>query len=301
MRLAAALSALLVLPAVAHAQGRVVFVNGRDFPMTVNASECGSHATVLVTWSVALMGGLTTAPSGATYQLYASDQDPATNPAGANTCFKVNSTSPVVYAGQLVDAQGDNPILFENAVIDLTDFLAKAGLSCANSGTTVWICVEGSASGVKFGYAAAAVTVSTAIPPPPVITAIAAGDGALRVTWEPGASTTAYQGDSYEGQLTAELVGTTSTATDPYTHVSPMFVGTTARIGGLVNGVIYGVTARAFSTAGNASDPSMVVTAIPHASAGAGGSGGGGCATGLAGPLALALLAVGLALARRAP
>jgi hypothetical protein len=302
MRRSVLLAALLALPAAAGAQallpGQAIFENGRDFPMYVNASECGSHATGLVRWNVVLLNGLTTLPVGTTYQLYASDVDPATNPAGASTCFKTTSTVPPVNAGQLIDVMGDNPILTQNATIDLTDFITKANLSCANHGTTVFICVEATTGGTKFGFAEASVLISTTIPPPPVIADIATGDGALNVTWDAGTVTSTLDGDSYSFQLTAEMIGTT-TATDPNApHVSSMFTGSSARFGGLVNTVTYAVTAQAFSKAGNESAPSAPVNGTPRAVPPPDSSGG-GCTSGLAGPLALALLAGAFALARR--
>jgi hypothetical protein len=313
MRRVLLLASLLVMPAVVPAQtlapGQITFVNGRTFPMYVNASECASHKTIPIRWNVTLLNGVTSAPVGTTYQLYSSDVDPATNSAGANTCFKTSSATPTINAGQLSDTLGNNPIITQTANIDLTDFITKANLSCASNGTTLFICVEATSGGTKIGFAEASVLISTTIPPPPVITNITSGNEALNVTWDTGTITSTYQGDSYSFQLTAEMIGTTTGATDPNSpHVSSMFTANSARFGGLVNTVVYDVTATTYSKAGNASIPSDPMPGMPlfvndfwdTYKNEFGGRDSGGCAGGPAGPLALLLLAGALALSRRA-
>jgi hypothetical protein len=299
---------LLAVPALASAQqavpqGQVTFLNGRDFPMYVNASECGSGATVTIQWNVTLLGGVTSIPTGTTYQLYSSDVDPSTN-TGGNTCFKTPATGTMtVNAGQITDQQGNNPIITQTAVINLTDFITKAAKSCADNGTTVWICVEATAGGTKVGFAEMAVTISTTQPPPPTITSITAGDQALNVSWDAGSVTSTFSGDTYAYRLTATAIQGTDTGSP---RTSSRYTATSARFAGLVNDVVYSVTAEALSKADNASDPSNAVTGMPQhvldfwdVYKNAGGRDDGGCAGGPAGPLALALVAVMLALGRR--
>jgi hypothetical protein len=313
MSRAALLLSLLAAPALATAQvvptGTVIFQNGRDFPMFVNGLECGNHAQVPVLFTPTLLGGATSIPAGAQYTIYASSVDPATNSAGANTCFKTTNTGTnPVNAGPVTDAQGNNPILTTRAVIDLTAFISAAQFSCASNGSTIWICIEGNAGGVKFGYAASAVTISTAVPPPPTISGITPGDGALNLTWDAGFQTSTFAGDSYAYQLEAVMAGTTLPGiTDPNPHTSSMFTQTSARFDGLVNSVTYNVTVTTFSKGGTPSNPSSPETGTPQAvldffdtykNAPYHGRDV-GCASGLSGPLALALVAGALALARR--
>jgi hypothetical protein len=307
------LASLLAAPALAVAQapiaGQIIFQNGRDFPMFVNSLECGSHAQVSIIWTPILLGGTTTIPGAAQYNMYASNVDPATNGAGANTCFKTtNSGTNPVTANQITNIGGVNPPITTTAVIDLTDFINAAGFSCASNGSMLWICIEGIAGGVKFGYAASSVTISTAIPPPPTISGITPGDGALNVSWDAGFQTSTFPGDNYAYRLEAVMAGTTVVGvTDPNPHVSSQFTATNARFDGLVNSVTYNVTVTTFSKGGSPSDPSAPVQGTPQAvldffdtykNAPYNGRDV-GCASGLSGPLALALVAGALALARR--
>jgi len=298
MRRALVLAGLLAAPVLAAAQaaGSVLFVNGRDFPMYVNATECqgGVPGQVLT-----LLNGYVAPPANRSYRIYASNQDPGTN-AMADTCFTASDAGTGLVAGQVTE-QGVDPITMQNAVIDLGAFIGAARKSCADDGATVFICVQGIdvGTGKAFGYAVAHVTISTTIPPAPVITSLTTGDAAVRVTWDPGETTSATTGDSHAYQLSAEMIATTTAVSDPTTHFSPMVATTTARLGALENTVTYAVTVKAYSKAGNASEPSTPAVATPRASPRTGGDSGGGCGSGLAGPLSLAILAGVLALTRR--
>jgi hypothetical protein len=315
------LASLLAVPALAAAQvpvaGQVLFANGRDFPNYVNAFECNAanNAVVTVRWTPTfLTPGATSLPGGGVYQIYASNLDPTTNAAsgaGGNTCFTstITTGNQPVTAGQIIDAQGNNPILAPTAVIRLSDFVTAAGQSgCPNEGVQVWICVQGFSGSTKVAFASASVIISTTTPPPPTITSVTPGDGALNVSWDAGFAFSSFTGDSYSYQLEAVMIGTTIPGiTDPNAHTSNMFTQTSARFGGLVNSVTYNVTARTFSKAGNPSSFSAPVPGTPQAvldfydtykNAPYHGRDV-GCGSGLAGPLALALVAGALALARR--
>ncbi len=306
------LATLLAAPTLAFAQtinaGDVTFPNHGDFPMYVNAAECGSHVTVTVKWNPLLLTGFTQIPSNPVYVIWASNVDPRTQTGtAANTCFTTSDTNTGRTVGQVSDATGTDPIITTNAVIDLTDFINKAGKSCSDSGTTVFICVQAQTGGTNFGFAAEAVKISTTIPPPPTITAITPGNGALHVSWDAGSITTTLTGDSYSFQLTADMIATTTAITDPNPHhVSSMFTANDARFDGLVNSVTYAVTATAFSKARNPSPASDAMDGTPQyvndfwdSYNAAGGRDNGGCAGGPAGPLALGLVAAALGLARR--
>jgi hypothetical protein len=300
MRRALVLAALLAAPLLAVAAtlavGAVTFLNGRSSPMYVNATECQGGTTGWAAWRPKFINGYSGQPAGGVYAIYASDQNPT-----ANTCFTTSGAG--VVAGQVPDVvPKNNPITTQNAVIDLGAFIAAAGKSCADDGAVVWICVQGfdpSKGNQAFSFASSAVTISTTLPPPPVITGITPAPAAVAVTWEPGTPAGAYTGDSSAYQLSAEMIASTAGASDPATHFSPMLATTTGKLGALTPTVTYAVTVTAYSKAGSASVPSAPMSATPLASAGTGdGSGGGGCASGLAGPLSLAILAGVLALRR---
>jgi hypothetical protein len=312
------LATLLLAPALAAAQtvaqGAVTFQNGRDFPMYINATECGG-GTVTAAWNPTLTNGATGIPTaGGFYVIYGSNQAPrvVNNVQSCWTENDVTSLNPGLSAAQVLNTQNTNTPLGLTASINTQTLTAAAGKSCANDGATIYICVQGYVGSVAsaniFGIASSSVIISTTIPPPPTITSITPGNGALNVSWEPGSSTSTFTGDSYSFQLSADFVATTSPLiTDPVQHhTSSMFTANSARFDGLVNTVTYAVTARAFSKAGNPSDPSAAENGTPqHVNdfwdtyKAEGGRDDGGCAGGPAGPLALALVAGALALTRR--
>ena len=302
-------------PLLARAQsqplGSVTFQNGRTFPMYINATECAG-GTVTAAWNAAPSGSYTAPPTTGYYVVYGSNQQPR-NVNGVVTCWTPNDVTaqnPGLAAGQVLTTQNSGAPLATSATIGTQTFIAAAGKSCSDNGVLIYICVQGfdSTNGAIFGYASAGVTIDTNIPPPPTITGITPGNEALNVSWDAGAVTSTYPGDSYSYQLTAEMVGTTTAATDPNTHVSSMFTATSARFGGLVNTVTYAVTAKTYSKAGNPSIASDPMNGTPQFvndfwdtyKNDFGGRDSGGCAGGAAGPLALAVLAGALALSRRA-
>jgi hypothetical protein len=308
-------ASLLVAPALAAAQtvpvGTVVFQNGRDFPMFINGTECAS-GSVTTAWTPQLIGNYAggTVPNGGYYVIYGSNQAPRAV-SGVQTCWTPNDVTaqnPGLAAGQVFTTQNTGNALGTSVVINTQALVAAAGKGCTD-GAVLTICVQGidAANGnALFSIASASVTISTTIPPPPTITGITPGDSALNVSWDAGTVTSTFAGDSYSYQLEAVMVGTTTAITDPNTHTSSTFTSTSARFDGLVNSVVYAVTVRAFSKAGNASNPSAAVNGTPgavndfwDAYKAAGGRDNGGCASGLAGPLAMALVAGALALSRR--
>jgi hypothetical protein len=303
MRHALALLAMLV-PALGAAQapGQVAFLNDRVNPLTVNATECNPilGATVTIRWSPLFLNGYTSIPAGGSWVVYGSNQAPV-----GDACFWGSDVMSNRSAGVVANLDLAGPAT--TAAIGTPALLAVAGKSCADEGATVFVCVQGVQGGVNnpvtnFAVATAAVTISTTRPPPPVVTSVVAADGALVVSWEPGAPTSLATADSQWVMLEAP------DPLDPMTvHGSGRLTSSPARLGGLANGAVYEVRAIAVSSADNPSDPSNLVTGMPVASSTPAdldpwrphpGSSG-GCASGAAGLAGLALLAGALALRPR--
>jgi len=292
----------------AQAAGQVLFANDRANPNTVNAFECdpANNPQVLIRWNPAFINNNTSVPVGGTYIVYASN----TAPMNGTQCQVAN----VTWAGQNILAGTILNTNFgaTNATISTSALLAVSGLSCANDGQILYVCVQGVLGGANmvatnFAIAQATVTISTTFPKVPAITGVTAGDGALIVAWAPDAYGT---GTAVTQRVELEVtpVASTTEAWDSGgTRSVGKFATSPASIDGLVNGVVYDLRARAFSDAGNVSDfsPAGVTTGMPEAQAWTGLPGrlspagsGGGCSSGLAGPLGLAILAGALALAR---
>ena len=302
MRRALLLVALLA-PALARAQssGQILLNNGRAFPNYVNAAECAG-ANVDVKWNVALVNGATGFPVGGTYALYAMNQ---AVPSGTTTCPTANNstTGLVVLA---VPTVGNPAGLVADSVVSGSQLITgSAGniASCSSTADqTIFLCVQGNSGGTQFGFATGSVIVSTSKPPQPVIGSATPGDGALNVSWGPGTATTLAPATVQEYSLEATPV---TTGTDTV-HDSGRISGSPFRFGGLVNGVVYAVTATAYSIADNPSDPSSAVTGMPELVndfwdlyKAEGGKESGGCSTGFAGPIGLGILIATLALVRR--
>ena len=304
----AALLALLLLaaPAAASAQapGGILLDNGWAYPNYVNAAACAGLAGVHVRWNAALVNGFTAFPAGGVYTLYASNQAvPATG-----SCPTANNTVtglivlPVMTMSGAAGLVADATVSGDQLVTGSSDTIADCG-SIADQ--VVYLCVQGTASGWAFGFATGSIVVSTGRPPAPVLTSVMADDAAVMVAWEPGTATSATPADSVAYVIEATAVATTAAVYDPVPlHTSTPTATTARRLSGLVNGVVYAVRARAISLAGNESDPSAVVTAMPAPTnesvfrPGAGG-GSGGCGSGVAGPFGLAIVAAALALRSR--
>ena len=302
----------LAAPALSAAQagGQVLFGNDRANPNTVNAFECdpANNGQVLIRWNPAFINNYTSVPVGGTYIIYASNTAPANN---GTLCQTMNNT-PVGGTQILAGTIQDTNFSATNATISTSALLAVSGLSCANNGQVLYVCVQGVQGGsnnvaTNFAIAQATVTISTTFPKVPAITGVTAGDGALIVAWAPDAYGT---GTAVTQRVELEVtpVASTTEAWDSGgTRSVGKFATSPASIDGLVNGVVYDLRARAFSDAGNVSDfsPAGVTTGMPEAQAWTGLPGrlspagsGGGCSSGLAGPLGLAILAGALALAR---
>jgi hypothetical protein len=302
----------LAMPVLSAAQaaGQVLFSSDRLNPNTVNAIECdpANNGQVLIRWNPAFINGVTSVPVGGTYIIYASNTPPASN---GTQCQTLNATlvgGIQILAGTIQDTNSSAL----NATISTSALLAVSGLSCANDGQVLYLCVQGVQGGsnnvqTNFAIAQATVAISTSLPKVPAITGVTAGDGALIVAWEPEAAGT---GTAITQRVEIEvtpIASTTGAVDNGGTRSVGKFGASPARVERLVNTVIYDVRARAFSDAGNVSDfsPAGVTTGMPQAQAWTGppwpphlAGSGGGCSAGPAGPLGLAILAGALALAR---
>jgi hypothetical protein len=308
MRRAFALLAVLA-PALAAAQapGQVTFQNSRTNPLTVNGTECNpvTGSTVTIRWSPRLLLGFTSAPFGGAYIIYGANQPPS-----GDSCPTQSNTTTNLTVGVVADQNPLNPG-GTTALISTSALIQAAGKSCADEGAAVFICIQGVQGGANnpatnFGIATAQVTISTLPPPPPVVTSVLPADGALLVSWEPGAPTSVATADTQWIMLEAP------DPLDPMVvHQSGRLTSSPARLGGLTNGVVYAVRAIAVSSADNPSDPSAAATGTPAHLPNppdlgpgspwqprSGGSGGCGSA-GAAGLVGLAALAGALALRPR--
>jgi uncharacterized protein (TIGR03382 family) len=305
------LATLLAAPLLASAQssGQVLFANNRINPNTVNATECNpaNAATVLVRWTPMLLSGATSAPVGGTYIIYGSN----TAPLNGTQCQTVdNLVSPNnIRANTILNTNSSAT----NATITLSSLLAASGLSCANDGQTLYICVQGVQGGsnipaTNFAIASATVTISTTVPNVPNIFLIKPGDRALNVYWDPGNVGTGT-GTTLQVEIQVTPTLSTTGAWDTRgTRSAGRFGASPARVEDLVNTVVYNVQARALTDAENASDfsPSGVTTGMPQAVndfwdiyKAEGGRDTGGCGAGTAGPVGLGVLIATLALVRR--
>jgi hypothetical protein len=311
----------LAMPVLSAAQvaGQVLFANDRVSPNTINASECdpSSTAQVTINWNPQFTNNYTSVPVGGTYLIYASN----TAPANGTRCQAVSNTT----MGQniLAGLVGNTIIGATSMSVSTAALVSVAGFTCANDGSTVYVCVQGVQGGsndtvTNFAIASATVTISTSFPKAPAITRVTAGDGALIAAWAPdgyGPGTAVTQ----QVELEVTPIATTTDAWDAGgARIAGKYATSPVRLDGLVNGVVYDLRARAFSDAANVSDfsPASVTTGMPQA-----GTeppppeppppappppaeprppavSGGGCSSGLTGPLGLAILAGALALVR---
>jgi hypothetical protein len=228
-------------------------------------------------------------------------------------CHYVGDGSSGVTMAPLSVAPLPNPSTLSGNVTGGTANLvaASAGFDCTSANKTVYLCAvwkDASDPPVVLAYAKGTVSLKVLIPGKPTVTSVSAGDGALYVkATTPADATTSEAASTWRAKAVAR-----DAALDAEVHYSPSVgvssgVGDEAKIGGLVNGVAYDVTAYAYSADDNespASDPAGPYTPVPSADAWevyelSGGRERGGCQAGGAGLAALACAAVLLRLRRR--
>jgi hypothetical protein len=336
MRRALLLATLLAVPALVRAQvqvpnpGQIIFVD-RDADLNgqkINAIECNSPTATVQT----IFAPTVAAPAaGVTYQMYASNQaQTGSTTTDLNTTCLTDQQSNTTNNLRIVKV-GDqlvNPVSLVDVAF-ATSQIAQAlvpstgsGDPCAGSGeTTIFLCIQGQASGVNFGVARG--TMSLSLTRPDIVnlhisTPVQPGNTRLTPSWSPSgtAVTTHFQVQAISVADPTNLP--TASAFDPaggYTafdpldtqrHTSAVVSGNTVTLSGLKNDVTYALVVTGFTDAYNPSDPSPVVSGAPqfvndfwNIYKDAGGRETGGCASGMAGPLGLLLLAGTLALVRR--
>lgn len=191
---------------------------------------------------------------------------------------------------------GAYPTSGQPAVV-VSQLLANLGISCSGAATALYVCVDflpgsGSGGAIVPGAVTGTLALDLTRPPAPVVGVPTPGDTNLNVSWSAGSGSSYYD------------VVATSQANPADQHRTTVTGTTSARIGGLTNGVAYDVVVYAFSAGGNQSDVSNTVTGTPvqvedfwRLYRAAGGREA-GCATGGAGAVSLLVL-VPLALRRR--
>jgi hypothetical protein len=304
------LLALLLAPAAAAAQlqatdGQILFPIELNTPTDnlINIAEC-QGGTIQLDAKILFTTGAITFSS---YQLYA-QTDVASDGNGALPATDAElfllaepcPTLPVdrLRVGPVGLTRTEN---IAGAFISDVDFatsvmVAQAGQTCTASSTIV-LCMQALDGTTKVGTARVRLPVVIDKPGTPTLTSVTPGEEALNVSWDapsPG------QRETYE---------VTAVPVDPSlasTVVSGRASAENLRVGGLVNGVAYNVSVRAFSDADNPSDPSNSLQGTPQpvddffeTYKAFGGRETGGCGNGGVGLLALAGAAALLALRRR--
>lgn len=328
MRRALLLATVLAVPTLGAAQaaGTMSFTNTDADPKasTINIAECRSGtATVQISWAPTNAAGTGTV----TYQLFASNK-PMTrdNFAGLDETKQCPAEGANTTNGTLVVKVGNeltNPTTLVNQPFPTARMAAALVSStvpdpCANGGTTtIYLCMAGKVGGVEFGTARATITLALTTPDnvPSLGTPIAPGNGALTPTWSDSSTNATWH--QVKAISTLDPAALTTLDFDPATahsidprdtvpHTSGFVSGDSVRLTGLQNGVTYAVMVTGFTEDYNPGPPSNIGSGTPEITRSfwdtykdAGGPETGGCSSGLAGPLALALLAGTLALARR--
>jgi uncharacterized protein (TIGR03382 family) len=329
MRRVLLLAILLLAPVLGRAQtgvppaGTIYFVNTDADPKasTINAVECSSStATVQLAWTPTGAGAIT-------YQLYAGNKlDAGATTSSTTDCpteqSSNTSTNTTVVA---VGTQLTNPSLANTTFS--TSAMVKALVTstlpdpCAGSTGTIYLCMQAkNSSGVNVGVARGQISLALTRPDatPTLNAPVQPGSKALTPSWGTNGSTNTkyYRVEAISLAdpsvlPTAAAFGANGTwsgfnPADPNPHYSSYVTGTDARVGGLLNDVVYAVAVVGYTDDYNPSDPSNVASSMPtvvndfwDVYRGDGGRETGGCSSGVAGPFGLLVLAGALALVRR--
>lgn len=301
--------AALAAPLLATAQatpttGQVTFSD-----TTLNIAECQGTGTTSETdlaWSVAFTG---TIPDGSEFKVYAATTTfPTPSTGTANqTCVMTGATQ---VGDPITNSQKTATGSF---TFTKSDIASASGANCSSAtDVTVYVCVQLSSSGTggtSLGIATGSMTLSTSVPEAPTIGPVELGDRALVLTWSEPSGAVEYH--LVAGSTTNEALADPTTAPNELDRVLHDVTGITNpvryRLDGLVNGVDYAVKVSAISAAGNEGPASAWAFGVPTPAADfakgyhdRGGVETGGCSSGPAGLVALAAVAAGLALRRRA-
>lgn len=237
-------------------------------------------------------------------------------PAGGN-CATDTGTTNVLNTSTM--AWSSNTASYPGNTGDGTLYLSRvvtvAGASCsASTSIKIHICVQLFNGTTLNASVSKDLVVELTAPTSPTGTAVSPGDTALNVSWDSvGATSSTPAASSYRVDvktITCNPVPDPLTASCLGTVVATKNTGgTSLRIGGLTNGVPYGVQVYAISAGGNvslASDPPVLGMPIPvydywEQYKRQGGPDPGGCAAGSAGALSLLAVAGLVRALRRRP
>jgi hypothetical protein len=293
-----ALLALALAPAVATAQsaGAINFTPQATFGQL----DCRNATVTGIT--IAFNTGVSSIPSGATYQVQASNTSgcPTTaSSAGVTTATLKTGIVP----GSLTESTHTYPD--DGSTVFLSNYVSAAGFAIGQctTGETIYVCVNLMNGSTSVGTASGTITIEVTPPSIPVLNNPGKGNGKLYLSWKDGTDSTVVV-DTYN--ILAVAPGTsTDTGSDSAPHSATKVTGHSLTLDGLTNGVTYDVSMTSVSAGGNESRPSNVVQGRPEFTSGfwenyvnAGGVEEGGCAGGAGGLLSLAVL-VGLGRAVR--
>jgi hypothetical protein len=221
-------------------------------------------------------------------------------------CHYVGDGTTGATVGAILASPISNPTsLLGTASGPIATLANRAGFDCTTADQTIYVCAvyRATAGATPVAYAKGTVTLKVTAPGKPTVTSVTPGDGALSV------SATTPDGSSGGTAVPAVAWRAKAVAADGVPHFSAkVAVDALARIGGLVNGVPYTVTAFSYSANDNESlesDPfGSAVAPQPTANAWEvykldGGRDTGGCQSGGAGLGALLGAAALLGIRRR--
>ncbi len=272
------------------------YINGDGY---INAAECSNPSSdgLQFAWTLGDSSGNAPSPSSATLKLTVStDTACSSAPPTAGTTWSQSIT--------VSSASGQDP---GSGYDSLSTILSALGISCATQQSlTMNTCASMTLNSVYY-YASGQIIVDTRAAPTPSISDLVSHDGSLSVTITAVTSTGSTQSDSIKYALYAVPTGDPAPTAPYYSTALAPNSGETSRIvysQSIENNTSYDVYGFAYSTAGNPSEPSKLLTGTPkpvddfwRTYRNDGGVEEGGCASGPAG--ALALLLPLLALRRR--
>jgi hypothetical protein len=259
-RLLAIVLAAAPLVTIAQTAGGII-----ASPTFINHAQClaaDTTSTISLTWTIQLDTGVTFSGTGGAYRVYAASKDQGTL---SPFCHRANDTAtpPTYKAGQLV-TKPDPPIatfMTSSATVKTSDITAKAGFgTCDADQDAIQLCVlwydiaSPTTNSTPKGWAKGSVALKVVPPFAPTVTSVVPGEKALNVAIS--VPSTGVEATTFRARAVATA--------DPGEHLSAeTAIGSKVRIGGLVNGVGYVVTAFTYSADGNQSLDSLPWGAQP--------------------------------------
>jgi hypothetical protein len=247
---------LVAGPLVAGAQtaATITFDGSSTSPTIIKAQCNGAQAadTISLAWMIQMISGNSfPLGGGGEYRVFAATSDPGnTTP----YCYTPGTTGQTVGKVTTTPTTPAVTSTSSSATVTTSDLASKAGYDCTVDKTitvcVAWYPTSGSADSSFQGYAKGQVNLKVVPPDAPVVDTVQPGGKSLTIWVKTPATTTSTVAAS---TFRARAVGP-----DSVEHLSDPVAaaGTTpvrARIDGLVDGVLYTVTAFAYSAEGNQS------------------------------------------------